>query len=115
MNLAHVLLEQARLRPDATVIIDVHRGRSRTTTFAELERSSARVAPRSVSRDAATSATTATLSAAVDSMQPVQVASPIVRNRTVASKTSSPSSTDTKGDTARSMPSRSNTSRRWAK
>ena len=37
MNLAHTLLEQTRIRPDAPAIIDTHRGRSRTTTFAELD------------------------------------------------------------------------------
>ena len=48
-------------------------------------RSSARVAPRSVSREAATSATTCSVVNAADSTQPVQVASPMVRKRTVAS------------------------------
>jgi len=46
---------------------------------ASLMRSSARVAPRSVMRAAATSATTAAASLAVDSTQPVHVASPTVR------------------------------------
>jgi acyl-CoA synthetase (AMP-forming)/AMP-acid ligase II len=44
MNLAHTLLEQARIRPNAPAIIDMHKGRSRITTFAELDRASARVA-----------------------------------------------------------------------
>ena len=44
MNLAHTLLEQTRLRPNAAAIIDTHRGRSRTTTFVELDRAAARVA-----------------------------------------------------------------------
>jgi olefin beta-lactone synthetase len=44
MNLAHTLLEQARLRPDAPAIIDTHGGRCRITTFAELDQNAARVA-----------------------------------------------------------------------
>jgi olefin beta-lactone synthetase len=44
MNLAHTLLEQMRLRPNAAAIIDTCRGQSRTTTFAELELAAARVA-----------------------------------------------------------------------
>jgi len=44
MNLAHTLLEQARIRPNAAAIIDTHRGRTRITTFAELEQAAARVA-----------------------------------------------------------------------
>ena len=44
MNLAHTLLEQARLRPTAPAIIDTHRGRTRITSFAELDLSAARVA-----------------------------------------------------------------------
>jgi acyl-CoA synthetase (AMP-forming)/AMP-acid ligase II len=44
MNLAHTLLEQIRLRPNAPAIIDMHRGQSRTTTFAELELAACRVA-----------------------------------------------------------------------
>src|SRR5690606_33309184 len=47
--------------------------------------SSARVASRSVARVTATSATTCSGVTAVDSTQPVQVASPAVRKRTVAS------------------------------
>ena len=58
-------------------------------------RSSARVAPRSVSREAATSATTSSVVNAADSTQPVQVASPIVRKRTVVWNGSSPSITVT--------------------
>ena len=44
MNLAHTLIEQTRLRPNAPAIIDTRRGRSRTTTFAELDLAAARVA-----------------------------------------------------------------------
>jgi acyl-CoA synthetase (AMP-forming)/AMP-acid ligase II len=44
VNLAHTLLEQTRVRPNAAAIIDTHRGRSRTMTFAELDRAAARVA-----------------------------------------------------------------------
>jgi acyl-CoA synthetase (AMP-forming)/AMP-acid ligase II len=44
MNLAHTLLEQTRLRPSAPAIIDIHRGRTRITTFADLDLSAARVA-----------------------------------------------------------------------
>lgn len=36
-NLADILREQARRRPDQSAIIDTHRGRTRVTTFAELE------------------------------------------------------------------------------
>src|SRR6266436_595058 len=44
MNLAHTLIEQTRLRPNAAAIIDTCRGRTRTTTFAELDLAAARVA-----------------------------------------------------------------------
>jgi len=44
MNLAHTLLEQAQIRPHAPAIIDTYRGRSRTTTFVELDLAAARVA-----------------------------------------------------------------------
>jgi len=44
VNLAHTLLEQTRQRPDAPAIIDSRRGRSRVTTFAELDRAAARAA-----------------------------------------------------------------------
>jgi olefin beta-lactone synthetase len=44
MNLAHTLIEQARLRPGAAAIIDTYRSHSRTTTFAELDFAAARVA-----------------------------------------------------------------------
>ena len=37
-NLADILREQARLRPDQPAIIDTHRGQTRITTFALLER-----------------------------------------------------------------------------
>ncbi len=37
-NLADILREQARRRPDQPAIIDTHRGHKRVTTFAELER-----------------------------------------------------------------------------
>jgi acyl-CoA synthetase (AMP-forming)/AMP-acid ligase II len=37
-NLADILREQARLRPDQPAIIDTHRGQTRVTTFAALER-----------------------------------------------------------------------------
>ena len=47
-------------------------------------RSSARVAPRSVILVAAVSTMTSAMVLAEDSTAPVQVASPIVRNRTVA-------------------------------
>ena len=76
--------------------------------------SSARVAPRSVSRDTAVSAITSSTVAAVDSTQPVQVTSPTVRNRTVAGKTSSSGRGCMNSCTASSMPSRRNTGRWWA-
>ena len=41
-NLADILREQARRRPDQPAIIDTHRGHERVTTFAELERRVAR-------------------------------------------------------------------------
>lgn len=44
MNLAHTLIEQTRLRPNAPAIIDTYRGRSRITTFAELDLAATRVA-----------------------------------------------------------------------
>jgi acyl-CoA synthetase (AMP-forming)/AMP-acid ligase II len=44
VNLAHTLLEQVRLRPDAPAVIDTHRGRSRVMTFAELDLAATRVA-----------------------------------------------------------------------
>ncbi len=44
MNIAAVLQTQAARRPDVPAIVDRHRGKSRTTTFAELERASARAA-----------------------------------------------------------------------
>jgi olefin beta-lactone synthetase len=44
MNLAHTLLDQALIRPNAQAIIDMHKGRSRITTFAELDQAAARVA-----------------------------------------------------------------------
>jgi len=37
-NLADILREQARQRPDQPAIIDTHRGQTRVTTFAALER-----------------------------------------------------------------------------
>ena len=77
-------------------------------------RSSARVAPRSVTRVPATSATTAALSVASDSTQPVQVASPTVRKRTSSVRASSPGIVSRKRVLARSIPSRSITSRRCA-
>jgi acyl-CoA synthetase (AMP-forming)/AMP-acid ligase II len=44
MNLACMLLEQARARPHAPAIIDTYRGRARTTTFAQLDQAGARAA-----------------------------------------------------------------------
>ena len=44
MNIAEVFRQQARERPDAAAIIDVQSGRPRVTTFAELDRQSARAA-----------------------------------------------------------------------
>ena len=44
MNIAEVLRDQAELRPEAVALIDVKRGRSRSLTFAELERAASRVA-----------------------------------------------------------------------
>ncbi len=44
MNLAEVLQEQARIRPNAAALIDKCWGRDRITTFSELDRSGARVA-----------------------------------------------------------------------
>lgn len=42
MNIVEVLVRQAQVRPDAPAIIDVHNGRDRTITFAELEGEAAR-------------------------------------------------------------------------
>ena len=42
MNIVEVLQRQAQERPDAPAIIDFHRGRDRTITFAELEEETAR-------------------------------------------------------------------------
>ena len=44
MNLVEILSAQAAQRPNAKAIIDVHRGRPRVTTFAELELASQRAA-----------------------------------------------------------------------
>jgi olefin beta-lactone synthetase len=44
MNIAEILTEQAEVRPDAPAIIDVADGRSRTTSFREMERASGRAA-----------------------------------------------------------------------
>ena len=44
MNLAHTLLDQVRQWPNAPAIIDTYRGRSRFTSFAQLDHSAARVA-----------------------------------------------------------------------
>ena len=52
-------------------------------------RSSARVAPRSLTREVETSAMTSSMVSACERMAPVHVASPTVRNRTVASCTAS--------------------------
>src|SRR5260370_21714539 len=88
--------------------------RLRSSMPASEMRSSARVAPRSVTRDAATSAITSSTVAAADSTAPVQVASPTVRNRTRSSSGLSPSREPRYGVTARSMPSRPITGRRCA-
>ncbi|WP_054696237.1 AMP-binding protein [Geotalea toluenoxydans] len=42
MNIAAILHNQAEARPDAAAIIDVYRGKDRSTSFAGLERASAR-------------------------------------------------------------------------
>ena len=44
MNLVEILTEQTRKRPKAAAIIEMHRGRDRVTTFAELDERSAKVA-----------------------------------------------------------------------
>jgi acyl-CoA synthetase (AMP-forming)/AMP-acid ligase II len=44
MNLAQILQTHAVTTPHATAIIDTHRGQRRTTTFAQLEQASARMA-----------------------------------------------------------------------
>ena len=44
MNLAHTLLSQVKERPDAPAILDVPGGRSRITTFAQLDQAAARAA-----------------------------------------------------------------------
>ena len=44
MNIAEVLRDQAKLRPEAVALMDVRRGRSRSLTFVELERAASRVA-----------------------------------------------------------------------
>ena len=81
---------------------------------ASLTRSSARVAPRSVTRVAATSSMICSTVAAVDSTAPVQDVSPTVRKRTCGLEgLLLRSITVTWGPTASSMPSRRNTSRWW--
>ena len=79
-----------------------------------LRRSSARVAPRSVRTEAATSTAISWLVAAVDSTAPVQDMSPTVRYRTVRVRTCSPSRGRVAGPTGSHMPSREKTSRSWA-
>ena len=63
-------------------------------------RSSARVAPRSVIRVAAISATTSGSVLASEATAPVQLMSPTVRNRTHFLNGSSPGMSSTKSDTA---------------
>jgi hypothetical protein len=74
-------------------------------------RSSARVAPRSVSRLVRTSSSTSALVVAVDSTAPVHEPSPTVRYRTVRARTRSPLRGPPHGPVASHMPSRGNTSR----
>jgi acyl-CoA synthetase (AMP-forming)/AMP-acid ligase II len=50
MNLAHTFHQQTRLRPDTPAIIDTRRGRSRVTTFAQLEQAASRLARLLVNR-----------------------------------------------------------------
>ncbi|COX27357.1 Uncharacterised protein [Mycobacterium tuberculosis] len=69
-------------------------------------RSSALVAPRSVKRATAVSAMTSATVDADDSTHPVQVTSPTVRNRTVASNTGSSARGCMCRCTASNMPSR---------
>ena len=78
-------------------------------------RSSARVAPRSVSREAVTSAMTSSIVVAVDSTAPVQEPSPTVRYRTVLRSSVSAPRGPPHGPSASHIPSRRNTSRWWAK
>ncbi len=44
MNIAHILTEQAAIRPDAPAIIERRHGRNRVTSFREMERASCRAA-----------------------------------------------------------------------
>ena len=79
------------------------------------ERLSSERVPRSVWRAAATSAMTSSRVEAVDSTAPVQVASPMVRKRTIWRSTGSWSWGLRNSVTASSEPLRSKTSRSWAK
>ena len=74
-------------------------------------RSSARVAPRSEIGVAMVSAMTASGVAAVEATAAVDVMSPTVRNRTLRTTTDSSRRGCITGDSAISIPSRSNTSR----
>src|SRR5699024_9233437 len=78
-------------------------------------RSSARVAPRSVTVVAATSARIDSRSSALDSTAPVQLMSPTVRSRTFFVVTVSSSRGVENSPVAHHMPSRWKTSRSWAK
>ena len=66
-------------RSQAEQLHQKYPSRLRSSMAASLTRSSARVAPRSVSREAATSMTMSSAETAVDSTAPVQVMSPTVR------------------------------------
>jgi len=76
--------------------------------------SSARV-PRSVVLAAATSSMISSRVEAGDSTAPVQVASPIVRKRTIFFSHFSPSESSTKGVFASQVPPRKTTSLSWEK
>src|SRR5690606_14947824 len=88
--------------------------RLRSSIAASLRWSSA-LPPRSVMRSSATSRMISSTVSAVDSIAPVHVASPTVRNRTVLSTTSSPGRSGTYGLSARSVSPRRKTRRRCAK
>ena len=100
----HVRIPLAALDP-----CQKYPSRLRSSMPASEIRSSARVAPRSVSRDTAVSAITSDTVPASDSTHPVHVTSPTVRNRTVFSSTGSSLRGCRCWCTARNMPSRRNT------
>src|SRR5699024_5682671 len=87
----------------------------RSSIAASEKRSSPRVAPRSVTRTVAISLTIFSMVSASDSTQPVNVMSPTVRKRTLRFSICSLPRGCTYSDTDSKSPSRSMTSRSWAK